>query len=235
MARFLQSELEKLVQCEATCWDQDIFELSSFTLEALTNAAKSYDFAVLVATSDDSTTTRGKAIAVPRDNVIFELGLFVGAIGRDRTFLIADRTDDDLHLPSDLAGLTYGSYKTRQDGNIRAALNDAVLGISSRIRANGMRALSSDASGRFAPDPARALEEELDMVCRSALAQGWKVRTRTSTTIRLQDRTGRKHTLSIGQPTTSRTELRDFVRELRASGLRVNRSVRQPATKSVHG
>ena len=44
------------------------------------------DFAVLVLTPDDITLSRGTTIASPRDNAIFELGLFMGTNGRNRTF-----------------------------------------------------------------------------------------------------------------------------------------------------
>ena len=230
-ARYLQSELERLADCEATSWDQDVFELSSFTLDTLTSAATSYDFAVLVATPDDTTTRRGEAASVPRDNVIFELGLFVGALGRKRTFLVVDRSEPSMQLPSDLAGLTYVAFRAREDGNSRAALNDAALGISDRIRAEGRRVANSDMPTR-ADRSAHALKLELEIVCSAALAQGWKVRTLSPTTLRLQDRRGRKHTLSLAQPNASRAELRDFVKELRAAGLRVNRSVRQPVSES---
>jgi hypothetical protein len=233
-ARFLQSELEKLSGCEATCWDQDVFALSSFTLNALIDASKTYDFAVLLATPDDSTARRGVSAPVPRDNVIFELGLFIGSMGAERTFLIRDLTQKDLSLPSDLAGLTYGGFKARQDGNMRASLNDAVLGIVHRIRAHGVRIPAKEPSTR-ADQNSRALEAELELLCRAAIAQGWQVRTRSLTTLRLQDRKGRKHTLSLSRPSTSRDDLRGFALELRAYGLRINRSVREPVPASVHG
>jgi hypothetical protein len=233
-ARFLQSEIEKLVPCEATCWDQDVFTLSSFTLSKLLEVSKSCDFAILMASPDDSATRRGVSSHVPRDNVIFELGLFVSALGSDRTFLIVDQTIADLRLPSDLAGLTYGAFKTRQDGNVRASLNTPVLGIVERIRTKGLRTTATEPSTR-ADQNSRALESELELVCKAALAQGWKVRKKSATTLRLQDRKGRKHTLSLGRPTASRSDLRDFAKKLRAYGLRIDHSVRRPVSESVHG
>lgn len=233
-ARFLQSELEKRTPCEATCWDQDVFALSTFTLNTLIDASDTYDFAVLVATPDDATTKRGTTVPVPRDNVIFELGLFVGGLGADRTFLITDRSQSDLGLPSDLAGFTYGVFRTRQDGNVRASLNDAALGIVQKIRALGMRAAAAAVS-TSAGRGSRALDAELDLVCKAALAQGWQIRTRSLTVLRLQDRKRRKHTISLGHPETTRVELRAFARELRSHGLRIDRSVRGPVEDSIHG
>lgn len=48
---------------------------------------------------------------MPRDNVVFELGLFVGKIGRRRTILMESR-DEDVKLPSDLIGLTTVPYRS---------------------------------------------------------------------------------------------------------------------------
>ena len=60
--------------------------LSTETLENLVAVLPKFDFAVLVLTGDDLTTSRHIKTASPRDNVVFETGLFMGRIGRERTF-----------------------------------------------------------------------------------------------------------------------------------------------------
>jgi len=47
-----------------------------------------FDFAALVLTADDLTASRQVVSLGPRDNVLFELGLFMGRLGRSRTFVI---------------------------------------------------------------------------------------------------------------------------------------------------
>ena len=122
-----------------TIWSQGVFGLSLGTLETLVDQAANYDFAVLVLTPDDLLVTRGSEHAAPRDNVLFELGLFMGAIGKTRTFVLTSDAPN-LKLPSDLAGITTARYPhDRADGNLLAALGPAATQISDRIRALGPR------------------------------------------------------------------------------------------------
>jgi hypothetical protein len=75
-----------------------------------------------------------------RDNVVFELGLFVGGIGRDRTFIVVPDNTPDLRLPSDLAGVTVGTYETsRTDKKLRAALGPFCAEVREEINRRGIR------------------------------------------------------------------------------------------------
>ncbi len=115
----LFTELENA--SEPTIWDQDVFIPTASTLEGLEQIAKDFDFAVFILTPDDVRASRGKSAAVPRDNLIFELGLFIGAIGRGRVWFLAP-DQQELALPSDLLGVTQLRYKERMDHNYRAAV-----------------------------------------------------------------------------------------------------------------
>lgn len=142
IGRHIQAELERLrdLHVEVTVWTQGVFEAGSYTLESLVRYSKQTDFAVLVATPDDTVTRPGRdPRSAPRDNVIFELGLFIGSIGPERSYIVADRTDGAVSLPSDLDGVTWLPYKRRSDGNERAAVNDAVLSLAQRIKTLGAR------------------------------------------------------------------------------------------------
>ncbi|MNP56625.1 putative nucleotide-binding protein containing TIR-like domain protein [compost metagenome] len=59
-------------------------------------------------------TSRGQSQGAPRDNVIFELGMFVGRLGRMRSILVEPR-GDEVRLPSDLKGLTTITYRPAAD------------------------------------------------------------------------------------------------------------------------
>jgi len=132
--------------CEVHLWSQDIFGLSQGTLEALSARAPEFDFAILILTPDDLVESRGTEARVARDNVLFELGLFMGALGRHRTFIVFDRTAS-LRLPSDLAGITCATYAppvSSGTGSLRAALGAACSQIEEAISAGGLRAKPAD-------------------------------------------------------------------------------------------
>ena len=119
-AKAIQYNLDHVADC--TIWSQGAFGLSRGTLEDLVRGAKNYDYAILVLTADDVTTKRGVTGNSPRDNVLFELGLFIGMLGREHTFMVFDR-DTPMDRPSDLAGVTAAAFSgNRPDKNWIAAL-----------------------------------------------------------------------------------------------------------------
>lgn len=88
-----------------TLWSQGVFGASSFPVDDLEAQIRIADFAILVAGPDDQVTSRGNQSDAPRDNVIFELGLFMGALSRSRTFMLVPR-GVKVKIPTDLLGLT---------------------------------------------------------------------------------------------------------------------------------
>src|SRR3954451_14850279 len=79
------------------------------TLDRLVELSREVDFAAFVFAQDDWTTTDASPSgqASPRDNVVFEAGLFGGALGIRRTFILHAHGSK---LPSDLLGLTAIRY-----------------------------------------------------------------------------------------------------------------------------
>ena len=90
------------------------FNPGTTTLERLVELAHEVDFAAFVFARDDWTTSSPAASPPPeagqdspRDNVVFEAGLFGGVLGMRRTFILHARGSK---LPSDLLGLTCVRY-----------------------------------------------------------------------------------------------------------------------------
>ena len=94
----------------AVAWKNGVFRASNYTLDELEAELDDSDFAIAVAHADDAVITRDDEWPTIRDNVVFELGLFMGRLGRRRAFLMEPR-NPDLKLPSDLAGLTTIPYR----------------------------------------------------------------------------------------------------------------------------
>jgi predicted nucleotide-binding protein len=90
-------------------WTDQVFGLTKQTMEDLEREVNAADFAIAVITGEDVVTARRRRKVAPRDNVVFELGLFMGQLGRDRTVMITPR-GIDLKLPSDLHGLNPLSF-----------------------------------------------------------------------------------------------------------------------------
>jgi CRP/FNR family cyclic AMP-dependent transcriptional regulator len=98
-------------------WTDGVFRASQYSVESLIQQLDVSDFAVAVAQADDLVKSRGEEKAVPRDNVLFELGLFIGRLGRHRTFLL-EPLREGVKLPSDLTGINTIPYKSGPDAEL---------------------------------------------------------------------------------------------------------------------
>lgn len=138
IAKQLKAELNASLgpNCKVECWNDDIFKLSNTIIEVLELKSATCDFAILVAGADDIKTSIKTTSLVPRDNVIFEAGLFMGALSRERTFILTpDSTSkDQVELPSDLQGINLANF-TKNEGSYD--MSSAVDKISSIITDKG--------------------------------------------------------------------------------------------------
>ena len=148
IAKAIQLELDR--DCEVEVWSQGLFSLSVSVLDSLISSLDTHDFAIIVVTPDDLVETRNRKHEAPRDNVIFELGLFMGAIGRSRTYIIHDRTKP-LKLPSDLDGITKASFEPHSSGNLQAALGAPCTEVKNNISRIGPRPVPEDIEIEMTP------------------------------------------------------------------------------------
>jgi len=124
VAHDLQEALEH--DCHATVWAQSALRPEHQLPSELVRAVKQHDFALAVFTPDDVLRRRGEDIWVPRDNVVYELGLATGILGADHCQFIVPRGSPAVRLPSDLGGVIGLDYPAdRPDGNRLAALGPA--------------------------------------------------------------------------------------------------------------
>jgi hypothetical protein len=99
------------------------FNPGTTTLERLLELTRQVDFAAFVFAQDDWTSNAAASDsgqASPRDNVVFEAGLFGGVLGMRRTFILHAH---GAKLPTDLLGLTSIRYDDASSGAEVRAIN----------------------------------------------------------------------------------------------------------------
>lgn len=137
---------ERGVAIEINLWDEKVFTPSKSGLEALIAAAQHSDFAAFFLTPEDKIIVRGEDKLAPRDNVVFELGLFMGIVGRDRVYaFIPHQIGNSMQIPSDLNGITHVQYQKIEDveasgvKNISYDFTSAIAKILDKIMDKGVR------------------------------------------------------------------------------------------------
>jgi hypothetical protein len=104
--RILEKDFEVVIWNEKI-WDKSIFRLNNNFLTDLLSSTLKFDFGILIGSQDDEVVVREKKYLQPRDNVLFELGLFIGRLGIDRcAFLI----DEGVKIPSDFGGVKISMF-----------------------------------------------------------------------------------------------------------------------------
>jgi hypothetical protein len=122
---------------------------------------------------------QGQGTQAPRDNVMFELGLFMGRLSPGRTFAVCSDSPN-LKLPSDLAGVTMARFTTPDTAeDLAPALGPACfqlrqvirdLGFSQSKRLGGVEKSAShveqvsDRAGRLIALLARSRVLELEVI-----------------------------------------------------------------------
>ncbi|KON62846.1 cAMP-activated global transcriptional regulator CRP [Komagataeibacter europaeus] len=119
-----------------TLWTDGVFKISHYPLQSLEEQVDSSDFAIAVAHADDLTIFRGQEWPSSRDNVVFELGLFMGRLGRQRAILMEPR-ESKIKLPSDLAGITTITYRFEEGSDAAALIAPACNQLRNHIVALG--------------------------------------------------------------------------------------------------
>jgi hypothetical protein len=162
---------EKKPMLEVYTWQEGVFSFSSAYIESLENELDRADFAIVVLTADDSGSVRKTEVNLPRDNVIFELGLFAGRLGRKRCFFFIDG-ESDTKIASDLSGVKPVKFyeNTRAEDAGKPSL---------KYQSEIVRYQMLQLGPRYKPSrQTRALQEERWRFC-SRIEGAWWERMRT--------------------------------------------------------
>jgi predicted nucleotide-binding protein len=126
----LLDEIARIVQrcgCKPVRWnDPAIFRPGRSTLENLEEMIGEQEIgaSIFICTVDDKTWYRGNIIGTPRDNVIFEYGLFLGKLGRLKSEIVKS---GNVTLPTDVDGIYFFDFSPDEymkgECDIKAWLN----------------------------------------------------------------------------------------------------------------
>ena len=110
--------IEELTVVARPWYANDVFTLGDVAIESVEREAESTDLAIFIFGDGDELTFRHSKYMCPRDNVVFEAGLFMGKLGRKKVFLLTPIKEAVVNgLPfksvSDLNGLTVVYCDTR--------------------------------------------------------------------------------------------------------------------------
>ncbi|HBH6930795.1 TPA: nucleotide-binding protein [Enterobacter cloacae] len=139
--------LQLAEEMQSELWT-NAFDLSSITITQIIKKTKESDYAVFIFHPDDQVFIRTVEYNSVRDNVVLELGLFIGSLGLDKCFiLIPKSTDRAFRLPSDLLGVTVSHYDV-QDENILRAITPSCTKIKFAIKNLESIKIDTDALGQ---------------------------------------------------------------------------------------
>lgn len=128
----------KHVNVEAVVWTDGVFGPSGVAIDSLLNTVNESDFAVFVFSPDDKVICREGEYNAPRDNTVFELGLFMGRLERSRTFIVKEQSAD-VKIPTDLLGITPLTYIHHEGGKLTAAVAPVCTELRKVIDSLGVR------------------------------------------------------------------------------------------------
>ena len=143
-AESVQLHLSHIENLDVICW-KNIFQPMHYPLEDLLIQLEHMSFGIFVLGTDDYIYIRDQGYYCARDNVVFEMGMFIGALGRERTFFIVPcDTQKEYRIPSDLEGINYETYTLSNPDEKDVAVNVACTRIKRSIQAQMREILPKD-------------------------------------------------------------------------------------------
>ena len=135
-AESVQLHLSKIDDVEVVCWNQGVFQTGHYILDDILAQLEKSSFGVFVLAPDDFIQIRGETYYSVRDNVLFELGMFYGALGKECTFFLVPQSNNfEFRIPTDLKGMTYATYPyCPNDDNFYRSVSTACIELKRLIK-----------------------------------------------------------------------------------------------------
>ncbi|MFN0037560.1 MAG: STING domain-containing protein [Saprospiraceae bacterium] len=138
VAELVKKHLSDFADC--SIWnEEDVFGYGRSIFETLMELLSFFEYGVMVGTADDyvEVPSRGEKHIEARDNVIFELGLFYGRLGREKVFFLKEK---GAKTPSDLLGIALPDFSSKDAADLEEQI---------KLRCERIKKQIADRSGIF--------------------------------------------------------------------------------------
>lgn len=117
--RMLEPEFEVTIWND-NIWDTAVFKINNNFLHDLLKATLQYDFGILLGTTDDKVIVRDQEVLQSRDNILFELGLFMGRLGLSKCAFVVEK---ELNILSDIKGISLARFSKKEPDSFINAIS----------------------------------------------------------------------------------------------------------------
>lgn len=108
-------------------WNDPTLFLPGYSiLSELIKLSNSVDAAIFLFNEDDKIWYRGSKLSQPRDNVLFEYGLFMGKLGENKSIICYK---GDTKIPTDVSGIIYANISEKSINRARIAIESWINNI----------------------------------------------------------------------------------------------------------
>ncbi|MGV6832652.1 MAG: CBASS system CD-NTase-associated NAD(+) hydrolase Cap12 [bacterium] len=124
IAKFVKSKLDdefEVIVWDEKIWDKSVFRLNQNFLSDLLTSTLKFDFGILIGTKDDKVVVRGKEYMQARDNILFELGLFIGRLGIEKCAFLVDQ---GLKIPTDFEGIKLSLFELNNEVSLTEKIDE---------------------------------------------------------------------------------------------------------------
>lgn len=129
IARAVQESLGPDI--ETQIWNQGHFRPSSTILNSVVKASTDFDYGLFILSVNEKDDSR--------DNIMLEMGIFIGQMGFDRVFLMVPQNSTGFSLPSDLMGFVTLEY---DNANLNNDISVSLSALCNKIRREIKRTIS---------------------------------------------------------------------------------------------
>lgn len=145
-----------------TIWETSVFKINNNFLHDLLKATLQFDYGILLGTTDDNVIVREQEVLQSRDNVLFELGLFMGRLGLSKCAFVVEKK---LNILSDIQGISLARFTKKEP----TSFIDAISKVGELFRSQ------RDSSVNFFPSSTLAsvyFENLISPTCRYLIENG---------------------------------------------------------------